>query len=124
MVLATLFSWPGEALSSKIYCPSVTPSLKNRCVSYFGLNVDRNFNSSCGIIMIIFFWDLYCVVQEYGMVGAGILCVPTLGYDAVIIRATLGGVGVSTLGGDIYPTLCDGYVCTTLGGSPYFIRLS
>ena len=58
------------------------------------------------------------------MVGAGVSSVPTLGVGELIICATLGGVGVSTLGGDIYPTLCDGYVCTTLGGSPYFIRLS
>ena len=49
--------------------------------------------------MILFSHALFCVVQVYGMVGAGVLRVPTLGDGAMILRSTLGGAGVSTLGG-------------------------
>ena len=37
------------------------------------------------------------------MVGAGVLSLTTLGYSELILRATLGGTGVSTLVGDVSP---------------------
>ena len=49
---------------------------------------------------------------------AGVFIVPALGDVTVILRATLGGAGVSTLGGVGSPKLCGGYFCTTLGGEP------
>ena len=54
------------------------------------------------------------------MVGAGVFNIPTLGDDAVILRTTFGGAGVSTLDCDGSPSLYAGYVCTTLGGAPGF----
>ena len=54
--------------------------------------------------------------------GSVVLCVPTPVDGTGIIRATLGGVGVSTLGGADSLTLSYGDVCTTLGGAPYFIK--
>ena len=82
-----------------MYWPSVTPSPENRCVSSFCFNMDKMLISSCGIILIVFPRSLYRVVQSYGMVGVGVLSLTIFGYGAVILRATFGGAGVSTLGG-------------------------
>ena len=73
--------------------------MENKRVSYFYVNVTIIFISYCGITLILFSHALFCVVQVYGMVGAGVLRVPTLGDGAMILRSTLGGAGVSTLGG-------------------------
>ena len=51
------------------------------CIEFY-----KMFIYSCGMIL-----NFYLVVQEDGMVGAGLLIVPTLGYGAVILRANLGG---------------------------------
>ena len=56
------------------------------------------------------------------MVGTGVLGVTTLGYGAVILCATLGGAGVSTLGGSGLINLCVGDICTTLVGAPGLVR--
>ena len=58
------------------------------------------------------------MVLADGMVCAVFFSVLNLGYGAVIMRVTLVSAGVSTLGGAGYSTLCDGDVCTTLGGAP------
>ena len=34
------------------------------------------FISACGIIMVFFSRDIYRLVQEYGMVGAGVFLYP------------------------------------------------
>ena len=78
--------------------------------------------SSCEIILILFSWVLDRVVQAYGMVGEGVLSVPTIGYGAVNLHATLGGTGVSTLSSDGSYTLRAGDVCTTLGCAPGLFR--
>ena len=62
------------------------------------------------------------MVQADGMVGASVLCVPTLGDVSVILYATLGGVVVSTIFGAECLTLCVVDVCTTLGGAPDLFR--
>ena len=62
------------------------------------------------------------MVQAYGMVGEGVLSVPTIGYGAVNLHATLGGTGVSTLSSDGSSTLRAGDVCTTLGCAPGLFR--
>ena len=54
------------------------------------------------------------MVKVDGMVGAGVLCVPTLGAGALIICATLGGDG--------YLLLRAGGVCSTLGVAPCLSR--
>ena len=68
------------------------------------------FISSCGIILNLFYLALFCVVQEDELVDAGVLSVPSLGYGAVILRATLGGY--------VSIAICVGDICNTLGGSP------
>ena len=96
---------------------------ENRCASSVYVKFSKNFIYSCGIILIIFSWALYLVVLAYGTVGEGVLWVTTLVYGAVILRATLGVTGVSTLGDAVYPVLCAGDVCTTIRGEPsLFIR--
>ena len=77
---------------------------------------------SCGIIHIFFSWSFYLVVQADGMVGAGVLNVPTLGDGAVILRAILGVVEVFTLCVDVSPTLCVDDVCTAIEGAPGLFR--
>ena len=62
------------------------------------------------------------MVKAYGMVGEGVLCVPTLVNGALIIFNTIGGAGVSTLGGSVSRTFHVGDVCTTLGGAPGLFR--
>ena len=57
------------------------------------------------------------MIQANYMVGAGVLCLPTLGYGELILCATLGGAGVSTLGGAELPELSNGDVCSNLGGA-------
>ena len=54
------------------------------------------------------------MVQADGMMGEVVLGVFTIGDGTVNIRATLGGAGVSALGGSGSLTLCAGVVCTTL----------
>ena len=49
-------------------------------------------------------------MQADGIVGAGVLSVPPLGYGAVIIITTLGSTGVPTLGGSGSSTLRDGNI--------------
>ena len=68
--------------------------------------------------MILIPWSIFCVVQGDGIVGAGILIVPTLGYGAVILNATFYVAGVSTLVSVFSTKLYAGGVCTTLGGAP------
>ena len=51
------------------------------------------------------------------MVGAGVLCAPTLGDVALILRSTLGGAGFSNFGGSVCLI-----VRSTLGGAPDFFR--
>ena len=58
------------------------------------------------------------MVQVDGMVGAIFLCVPTLGAGVLIICAALGGVGVSTLAGDLYLAIFAGGFCYTFGVAP------
>ena len=66
------------------------------------------FISSCVIILIFFSKAIYCVVQEDGIVGAGVLCVPTIGYGAVNLRSTLcGAVPPKLCAGDAYITIVD-----------------
>ena len=64
------------------------------------------------------------MVQADGVVGSGILYVPTLGDGALILCATLGGERVSTLGGAVSPALCSRDVCYTLVVSPGLFRRS
>ena len=52
------------------------------------------------------------------MVGAVILCVPTLVYGALILCDALFGTVVSTLGDAGSPALCSGDVYSTLEVSP------
>ena len=80
------------------------------------------FISSCGIILVFFSCALYCEVKSYGMVGVVVLIVRTLGDVSVIIRATLGGEGVYTLGVSGYLPLCAGDVYNTLGVASGFYR--
>ena len=122
MALVNCCYWPGGAVPSDLYWTSVTPRPENRWVSSFYVKVSIMSISSCGMILIFFSHALYCVVQAYGMLGAGVLGVPTLGYGSLIIRATLGGSGVSTIGGSVSLTLCSGDVCTNLGGVPGLFR--
>ena len=49
-------------------------------------------------------------------------CVPTLGAGLLILRATLGGAVVSTLGGDGPLALRVGGFCSTLGGASGLFR--
>ena len=56
------------------------------------------------------------------MVGAGVSSVPTLGVGELIICATLGGVGVSTLGGAAPHIIRAGDVYNTLGCEPGLFR--
>ena len=72
------------------------------------------FISFCGIILILFSWDLYIVVVVDGMVGAGVFSVPTLGDGEVILCAPLGGAESLII---FY-----GDVCTTLGGETGLFR--
>ena len=62
------------------------------------------------------------MVRSDGIVGAGVLNVITLGYGTVILCATLGGAGVSILGGSGLINLCVGDTCTTLVGAPGLVR--
>ena len=71
------------------------------------------FIYSCGIILILFDIYLFHVVRDDGMVG--VLSVTTLGDSTVILCYTLGGAGVSTLGGAGSLKLCVGALCNTLG---------
>ena len=64
--------------------------------------------------------DLYLVVRSDGMVGAGVLCVPTLGDGAFILRGTLGGTVVCTLSVDVSLEVRSRDVCSTIGGEPGF----
>ena len=48
--------------------------------------------------------------------------VPTLGGVSLILRSTLDGTLVSTLGGSVSPTLISGDVCSALGGEPGLFR--
>ena len=73
--------------------------------------------SSCGIILNLLSLVLYLVVREDGIFCEGVLCVPNLGDGALIIWSTLGGAGVSTLGGSGFLA-----ICSTLGGAPGFSR--
>ena len=116
--LVNCCSWPGGNLSLNQYWPSMTPRPENRCVRYFCVKVVIMFIYSFGIIIILFYCDLHCVVREDGMMREGVLSVPTLGYVAVILHATLGDAGVSTLGGASSLTLCAGNICTPIGGAP------
>ena len=72
-----------------MYWPSVNPRPKNRCVTSFCNKVAKIFISSCVIIQILFSQYLYRVVLEYGMAGAGVLSVPTLGDLARDVDITL-----------------------------------
>ena len=69
---------------------------------------------SFGVILISFYCALHCVVRADGMIRAGVFIVTTIGDGAVILRATLGDAGVSTLGGDGSLTLFSRDVCTSL----------
>ena len=73
--------------------------------------------SSCKIILSLFSMSLCLFVQADGMVGACVWCVPNLGSGTLILRSTLGGLGVSTFGGDG----CL-YGCSTLVGTPGLFR--
>ena len=73
--------------------------MENRCVGYVCVKFSKMLVSSCEIIIIFFYWSIYFMVQEYGIVGENLLIVPTLGYVAVIPGATLCGSVFSTLGG-------------------------
>ena len=105
-----------------LYCHYVTTRLENRSVSSVCVNFSKMFISSCGIILVLFTWSIYCVVRADGIVGAGILIVPTLGYGAVILHATFYVTVVSTLVGVFSLKLYAGGVCTTLGGAPSFFK--
>ena len=120
MALENFPSFSGEVLPSNLYWPDVTLRPSNRCVSYFYVQVARMFVSSCGIIIPFSNWDFYRVVQVDGMVGADIWRLPILGDGAVILHVTIGGTGVSTLGGDGSPTFCAVDVCITLVCVPCF----
>ena len=65
---------------------------------------------------------LYPVVIVYGMVGAGVLCVPNPGSGLLILCATLGVSGVSTIGGYGSFSIRVGVFCSTLGGAPDLFR--
>ena len=97
MKFATFCSWPGEALTSNLYCLSVTIRPATICVSYVSVKFSQMSIYCCGIILDFFSLTLYSMVQAYGMVGAGVLCLPTLGDGTFILRSTLGGAG--SLGG-------------------------
>ena len=56
------------------------------------------------------------------MVVIDVLGAPTLGYDSVILRTSLVGVVMSTLGGAGSITLGFDEVCNTLGGAPGLVR--
>ena len=105
-------SWLGEALPSNLYCTSVTPRPENICVSSVSVKCDKMYIYSCGIILDFLSLELYLVAKEDGMIGAGVWCVPTLGDGELIMRYTLGGTGVYTLGGS--GSLA---VCSTLEGA-------
>ena len=63
----------------------MTTSPEKVCVSYVSVKFAKIFISSCGIIFDFLSLTLYFVVQEYGMVGAGVLCVSTLGDGELIL---------------------------------------
>ena len=86
----------------------MTPRPVNMCVSSVCLKFSKRSIYSTEFILILLSRSLYFVICAYTMVGAGVLGVITLGYGAVILRASLGGSG--------FPTLCYGYVCTTFRG--------
>ena len=65
---------------------------------------------------------MYLVVQEYGMVGKGVLGVTNLGDGSVTLRNTLGGAGVFTFSGSGLIMIGVGDVCNTLVGAPCLIR--
>ena len=112
------FSQNEEALPSDLYFPSATPRPVNICVSSVYVQFYKMSISSCGIILDFFHLALYIVVRSYGMVGAGVLCVPTLGYGALILSTTIGGTRVSTLGGAGYLACLAEDLCSNLGGTP------
>ena len=116
------FYWPDEALTSILYWTYVSPSPENRCVSSVFVKFARIFISSCGIILILFSRALYLVVQADGIVGEGVLIVPTLGDGAVIQLYKIGGSGVSTLGGAVSSTIRDADICTTHRGAQGLFR--
>ena len=62
------------------------------------------------------------MVQEDDMMGECVLTVFTLEDDALLLRATIGGAGVSTLSSSGSSTLCAGDICTTLGGETGLFR--
>ena len=111
-------SWPGKALPSKLYFPTMTPRPINRCVNSVSVKFDRMSISYCGIILNFFSLELYLVVIADGMVGAGVWCVPTLGSGALILSSTLGGTGVSTLGG----TFCLAVRSTLVSEPGFYMR--
>ena len=93
----------------------MNPSPENICVSYVSVNFYKISISYCGIIIYFFSLALNLVAQAHGMVSADVLCVPTLGDNELIFHATLGGEGVSTLGGSGYLAILAGDVSSTLG---------
>ena len=95
-----------------LYWPLVTPRPVNICVNYVSVKFSRMFISSCGIIFYFFSLYLYPFVRPYGMVGAGVWCVPVLLSGSFILNSTPSGVGVFTLRGAVSLD-----VCYTLGGA-------
>ena len=130
MELANCCSWPSGTIPLNLYWPSVTQRMVNRCVSSLWVKVEIIFTSSSGFI--IYFWvsggcfylAMYVLVLEDYMVSSCFLVVYTLGDGTVILRATIGGTGVSTLGVSGSLALCVVDVCTTLRGAPVLVRRS
>ena len=90
----------------------MTTRSKHTRLNYVCFNFAEMLIPSCGIILIFFSRSLYLVVIAYGMADAGVLIVSPLGDGAVTLGTTLGGEGVSTIGGSGSHKLCSGDVCT------------
>ena len=86
----------------------MTPRPKFLCVSSICVKCVKIFISSCGIILILFYPDVYLLVRVDGILCAGVLSVPTLVYGSCITHATLGYAVVSNLSGATSPAICSG----------------
>ena len=115
--ISDFYTWYGEYLPSNLHCPSVTPRTEDRCVSSVSVKFSKMSIYYCGVILAFLSLALYLVVQVYVMVGEVFLCVPTLGYGALILRSTLCVSGDSKFVGAVSLV-----VCSTLGGAPVFFR--
>ena len=89
----------------------------NICVSYVSVKFSKMSIYYCGVILAFLSLALYLVVQVDVMVGEVFLCVPTLGYGALILSYTLCVAGYSNFVGAVSLV-----VCSTLGGAPGLFR--